>query len=378
MRGRSWSLEMYGGAAGALGGLAEQLPPLFAVGSDLRGDHPLFPVVSEAWEELAGALTRGETHYTDVMGIEILRWEVSRLLEVLGLGRWDPQALLITAGEQESRFLAIQTLGRAGWALLLPAVVHPGVRLAAAAVPGRLVEQLPVDETLTPEPEVVREAFSRHRVAALYLEVPNRFTGRVISARRFEALVEEVQRAGGVLVIDVGLVSWLPPASVPAMLADSSAAGRVWLLGSLFPGTGVDRWLIGYLAVPGMWVGQAKSLKQMVAICTCAPVQWAAVGAVRAAMEGHWRWREHLERLRGEVTGYLPREAILPGEAATVVAISLAGRGGRGGLPVNGLLGEAFGLPGALRLTITPSGESVEAARLLARWLTLEEGASPS
>ncbi|MDR7468015.1 MAG: pyridoxal phosphate-dependent aminotransferase [Armatimonadota bacterium] len=342
------------------------LPPHFAIGADLSGDHPLFPIPPEALRELAAALDRSETHYTDVMGVAPLRAGVARLLGALGLGIRDPATILVSSGEQESRFLALQTLSRAGRALLLPAVVHPGAWLAARVVPGGRIERLPVDETLTPTQESVRAAFARHASAALYLEVPNRFTGRAVASDRFAALLQEVQRADGMMVVDAGIAPWLPPSLVPAPLADSVAAERIWLLGSLCPGTGVDGWQIGYLAVPPEWIGAARSLKQIIAICTSVPVQWAAVGALQAAGEVHAARRETLRQLRADALRHLPQSEVLPGDAATVLAIRY-GSGKPPALPFVAASGEAFGLPGALRLTITPSGEAVAAAALLAR-----------
>jgi aspartate/methionine/tyrosine aminotransferase len=350
---------------------APPLPPHFAIGADLSGDHPPFPVLPEALRELAAALERSETHYTDVMGVAPLRAEVARLLGALGLGVRDPATILVSAGEQESRFLAVQTLARAGRTLLLPAVVHPGAWLAARVVPGGRIERVAVDETLTPTLESAQAAFDRHPSAALYLEVPNRFTGRAVASDRFAALLEEARRAGGMVVVDAGIAPWLPPSLVPAPLADPAAAERVWLLGSLFPGTGMDGWQSGYLAVPPEWVGPARSLKQIIAICTSAPVQWAAVGALRAAGEAHTARRETLLRVRADALRHLPQGAALAGDAATVLAIRHGWRE-RPTLPFVAAPGEAFGLPGALRLTVTPSGEAVAAAALLARALAVQ------
>ncbi|MGQ0572290.1 MAG: hypothetical protein ACT4P5_22520, partial [Armatimonadota bacterium] len=115
------------------------------------------------------ALDRGETHYADVPGIAPLRATVADALRGWGL-QVDPQdGLLITAGEQEARFLALQTVAQAGYRLALPSVVHPGARKAAAL--GRTtVDRFALDpDTMTPDLHDIRRVLAAGP-AVLYLE----------------------------------------------------------------------------------------------------------------------------------------------------------------------------------------------------------------
>lgn len=357
-----------------MGDLLIPMPPYFAVGTDLSGDHPPFPIAPEAVQEFAGALERSETHYTDVLGITPLREEVARILAEFGLGRPDSENVMITAGEQEARFVALQTLARAGYTTLLPSVVHPGA-LKAASIAGRRVERLTVDESLAPRPADVRAVLERIRPAALYLEVPNRLSGRVTDGAVLEALLREVTRSDAVAIIDAGAAPWLPADKLPAVLARPETAERTFLLGALFPGTGIDGWLSGYLTVPKAWVPQARSLKQIVAICTSAPVQWASLGALRAARSDHAARRERLRQIKIEALESLPECSVLPGETATILAVNLS-RLARAAqdVPIRGAAGDAFGMPGTMRLAVTPTGEVVDAAASLAKRLD-ERGA---
>lgn len=350
----------------AIDALQLDLPAPTAAGRDLSGDHPVFDLAPEVRANTRAALDRGETHYADVPGVAELRDETARALRAWGLNVNGADGLIITAGEQEARFLAIQMLAHLGYRVLLPEVVHPGARKAAAL--GRVdVGRVAMDPmTLMPDVSSVRRALAGGR-AALYLESPNRLTGKVIDRRPLTTIAEEVTRSDGIAIWDAALAPWVPEDVDYAMAAAlPGMAERTVTIGSLWSGTGIEGWLAAYLAGPPSLLTQGKNLKQILAICTTTPAQWAALGALQRREIGHRARRDLLLKHKRNAAALLP-SIVLPGETASVIAVRLPEPVTLTGLPFRPMPGDAFGAPGCLRFTVTPDGEVVDALRNLAR-----------
>lgn len=342
-----------------------ELPPPTAEGDDLSGDHPAFAPIPEARAAVREALSRGETHYADVPGVAPLREALGAALDAWGLPVDSSDGLMITAGEQEARFLASQTLASAGYRLVLPSVVHPGARKAAAL--GQVkVDRVPLDPvTLSPDVESLRAALAGDP-AALYLESPNRLSGRVLARELVEAIAAEVVRADALVVWDASLANWAAPETYVAIGALPGMADRTVTIGSMWAGVGLEAWLAAYLAGPPRFFARARSLKQIIAICTTTPAQWGVLGALRAATPADQRARrELLRRHRDEAVSLWP-EAVLPGEAVSLVAVRVPNGFDADTLGVRAMPGAPFGAPGVLRLTVTAEGAVVGAMRALA------------
>jgi aspartate/methionine/tyrosine aminotransferase len=341
------------------------LPPVTAAGADLSGDHPLFDVVPEALAELRTALDRSETHYADVPGIAPLRERVAEMLNAQGLPVHAGDGLIITHGEQEGRFIAVQTAARLGARIILPAVVHPGAA-KTAAIALTTVDRVPLDmTTMAPELGALREALRAGGKAAAYVESPNRLTGKVIDRKTVEAIADAVKASDAVIVWDASLATWVPDGTDVAMIGTlPGMAERTLTLGTLWSGAGVDGWLAAYLAGPPALFGQARSFKQIIAICTTTPAQWGVLGAMRSGDSVHRRRLAALAKIRADAARQA-KDAVLPGEAVTVLAVRRPARANLAALGGHPMAGEAFGAPGILRFTVTPGGEIVNAVATL-------------
>ncbi|NLE57620.1 MAG: hypothetical protein GX616_04620, partial [Planctomycetes bacterium] len=113
--------------------LTVQLPhPMPAqVGLDLSVDQPASFLDYEMVESARQAVESGQTHYVDVPGVMPLREALAGYLGEMGASGYGAGEVLVSAGVQEARFLAIQMMAGLGGEIALPAVVHPGVRKAA-------------------------------------------------------------------------------------------------------------------------------------------------------------------------------------------------------------------------------------------------------
>ncbi|MBM3449844.1 MAG: aminotransferase class I/II-fold pyridoxal phosphate-dependent enzyme [Armatimonadetes bacterium] len=330
---------------------------------NLGADHPRYALASEARDEAIAALERNETHYTDVGGIKPLREKVASVLKGWGLPATETD-LLCPAGEQEARFLALQTLSRAGYKLALPEVVHPGARKAAAMREADATTFAVDANTLEPDLDSAKRALAGGKTA-LYLESPNRLTGKVIARAKAEAIAAAVKEAGGAVVWDASLVPWLVPGTeCVAIGALDGMADRTVTIGTLWPGTGVDAWLIAYLSGPADFVNPARSIKQVIAICTSSPVQWGALGALKSGEDAHKERVAQLADIRAKAVAKAGGRA-LPGETVNVVAVQVPG-GNVASLPGAPAPGDGFGRADVARFLVTPTGEIIEALAVAA------------
>jgi N-succinyldiaminopimelate aminotransferase len=348
----------------ALDGLDLDMPAPTAAGQDLSGDHPYFDLTPAAREALGAALDRGETHYADVPGIAPLCDAVADALTARGLRVNARNEIMITAGEQEARFLAIQVLGQAGYRLALPSIVHPGARKAAAL--GRTgVNTFALDaRTMRPDMGAVRRTLAAGPVG-LYLESPNRLTGKILDRGDVDAIAAEVRKTDAFVLWDATLVDWVPRQAGYAMIGSlPGMKERTITFGTLWSGLGLEDWQAAYLASPEAVFAAAQSLKQIIAICTTTPAQWGVLGALEAAMEDQTARRAALESQRAAAAGVWP-DAVLPGDVPSVLAVRTRRRVDLAALPVRAMPGEPFGAPGVVRFTVTQTGDVPCAVRAL-------------
>ena len=86
---------------------------------DLRGDQPTSQLSEHAITTANNALQEGQTHYVDVPGIMPLREAIADALP----SGYNPEGVLVTAGVQEARFLALQVLAEESSVLAVPSIV---------------------------------------------------------------------------------------------------------------------------------------------------------------------------------------------------------------------------------------------------------------
>src|SRR4051794_1962905 len=169
----------------------------------LAREYPVLDIPSALRHSVAEALQRGETHYTDVAGVEPVRRELAETLARHGIPV-SADGILLTAGDQESRFITIHGLGRAGGALALPAVVYPGTRQAAVVRGGSPVSIAadPVTGLITVQG--VRAALEAG-ATTIYLENPGRLTGKLIDPAELADIAALIVAADARAICDEGL-----------------------------------------------------------------------------------------------------------------------------------------------------------------------------
>ncbi|NDJ63310.1 MAG: aminotransferase class I/II-fold pyridoxal phosphate-dependent enzyme, partial [Chloroflexi bacterium] len=348
-------------------------PPLMMRGPhDLSADDFQSPLDERMIDSTITALEAGQTHYVEVPGIPPLREALAAHLNATTKANYAPDNLLVTAGMQEARFLTIQLIGQEFERIALPTVIHPGARKALGVRP-MPIDTITVDPDngLLPTPNGVRtvlEAGSR----LIYLESPSRLTGATFTAAAVAEIAELIASYDASVIWDQGLSAWLPADTYTSLTAQTDAANRTAAIGEAWPGMGLASWFIGYIAAPTDWIPPMQSQKQIMAICTSTPSQYAALEASQIFAEAHPTHLQTLTQQRAALVDLAAGAKLEPltGGAATVFAArALADKA-----QISAKLSEAgytvadgadFGAPDVLRFTVTMSGAAQNALKHL-------------
>ncbi len=342
---------------------------------DLSSEQPLTPMPPSVTQVASDKMAAGETHYADIAGIQPLKECVCSFLRRLDVEATSDQ-VLITAGEQETRFLCITSQSFHGDArkIALPAVVHPGAGDAAGY--RRLEEiEIQVDGDLQPTLDGINRALDEG-ADILYLESPNRLTGRVLDEGFTRSVLEAADASGATVVWDQGLAPWVHGQAYRGALS-YGITDSVRAMGAATVAVGMESWPLGYIvSSTDVLNGQVRLLKQIICICTSTVSQWGAVEAHRYIDGRLDDIRESLHLRRAEAADLLSDGAgieILSSPTSSHLALKFADERefarAKSVLDEKGYRytdGENYGATRVMRLTTTTSFEGiVRAAEIL-------------
>ncbi len=335
---------------------------------DLSTDHPNFLPDESILDGAIKALEAGETHYVDVPGVPSLRDSIVTYLQESGFANYNQDTVQVTAGMQECRFLSIQNIGDQQPSIAIPTVVHPGVHKAIGIRPMKVVS-LPVDSRrLLPTIEGIQHAIAEG-CRMIYLESPSRLTGGVYSLVEVQQIGELVKANSVDLLWDQGLSPWMNEGDCPSVAATPGIQDYVTILGELWPGTGMERFYLGYIAGPEKWMKVFKTQKQVISICTNAQIQFAAIEAFPNFKANHESRHSLLAENHRKALFALNKlnVDVLQGSTVNLIAFRAAKEvlAKLSGLGYKVVDGGDFGAEGVLRISITPQGAELEALKRL-------------
>ena len=337
---------------------------------DLGADGLIRPLDERIIAAAADALESGQTHYVDVPGIAPLRAAVADFLAGFCGASYAQANIVVTAGMQEARFLAIQMIGAQFESIAIPEVAHPGVG-KALGTRQRTVIPLPatLDSGCLPSVKSIAKALDAG-CRLLYLESPSRLSGAVYSADETAAISDIARQREAGIIWDQGLAVWVEGASASPAAHDPEAE-RVACIGEAFPGMGLASWFIGYIAAPEAWVAPMQSQKQIMSICTSTASQYGALEASQHFSEARASQLASLAGFRADALAAAveARLSVVAGAASSIIALrSEAGAAAMlarlNAAGYDAANGADFGAPDAIRLNITHS--TAEALRALA------------
>ncbi len=326
------------------------------------------PAVAAAVREV---MARGAVRYTGAAGAAVLREAVARRAARAAPGL-DAGNVVVTVGAKQALALACLALLEAGDEALIP---HPAWPSFAAMV--RLAGAVPVPVPTLPErgwrpdPAAVAAAWTA-RTRLLVLASPHNPTGATLAQHEVDALVEVALARGGAVLSDETYAAFFwggePPGSALPWVA--LAPGRVAVASSVSKAFGMTGWRVGWLLAAEPLVSAVARLAAHTTTCAPAAGQLAAAAALADA--GRWEAAAR-ERLRPRREALVAALEELPGvrlipPAGALYAFPLLDPPPAGGTEalarrlledhrVAVVPGEAFGAPGALRISFAvPEG----------------------
>jgi aspartate/methionine/tyrosine aminotransferase len=233
------------------------------------------PVVDAA----IAALDREPMGYTASLGLPALREALARFyVDRYGVNV-GPERIMVTAGASGAFLIAMGSLVDPGDELLMPDPCYPCNRHFVHMF-GGVAKTIPSDETTRYQlaaPDVTRHWSPRTR--GVVLASPSNPTGTMVPEDALEAILAEVERRGGVAIVDEiyqGLTYDGP--RHPTALARSTDILVVNSFSKYFSMTG---WRLGWLVAPPEYVREMERFAQNAFISVSAPAQYAALAAFR-------------------------------------------------------------------------------------------------
>ena len=330
------------------------------------------------------ALNRGETHYTDRVGIIPLRQAVAARIAAEDGLEYNPQGeVLICGGGREALFVATQMIIQPGDEVLVPTPASrsfaEGVRLAGG-VP--IAVRTRAEDGFALQAEAVAAALTP-RTRVLLFASPNAPSGGVTTGSDLAAIAALTREHDLTVIWD----ETFRPFVFDGVRQENIAAlpgmrERTAIVGSFSARYAMAGWRTGYVIAPARLLHPIVMLKQALTICSAALSQWAALAALTGPQGETHELVEEIAARRaaalpalaalglpayGQGTPYLfvdVRRSGLDGRAFAALALREAG--------VRLLPGEHFGLHGAgfVRLSLAvPTPRLLDAIGRLARCL---------
>ena len=208
---------------------------------------------ARARDAAAAALDRGETHYTDRPGIRPLRAAVARDLdERYGLGL-DPDSVVITCGDTEARFVAVQQLLPPGGALCAITPDRERILGPVSLRGGRLADLDEGGAATAPDASVY------------YLDAAS-------GAEELASALGVIRSSDAWLIFDT---TYAPTGRLHPK--QHGLAERTVTIGGIGFTDGMEGWRVGFLASPPSQTALLRDFKQALTICTTNLSQWAAL-----------------------------------------------------------------------------------------------------
>ena len=249
---------------------------------DLASDELDQPTAEHIVQATIDALNRGETHYTDRVGIIPLRQALAaRIAAEDGLDYNPKGEALICGGGREALFVATQMIVEPGDEVIVPDLAPTsfaeGIRLSGGTPVA--VPTLP-EHNFALKADAVRAAITP-RTRVLLFASPAAPTGGVTTGQDLAELAALAHEYNLIVIWDETYrtfafdgVRQQNIAALPGM------RDRTAIVGSFSTRYAMTGWRIGYVVAPAQLLHSITMMKQALTICSAASMQWAALAAL--------------------------------------------------------------------------------------------------
>jgi aspartate/methionine/tyrosine aminotransferase len=254
------------------------------------------------------ALGEGGTHYTHPLGIPQLREAIAASIKANGGGDYTAEEVVVTAGAQESMFVAMLALIDPGDEVIIPSpgygTYHQAVELASGTIV--TVPTFEKDGFALTADAVAKALTPKTRM--LCLINPSNPTGMVIPPSEIEKLAALAVKHDlivisdeiyGRLVYDNARVQ--PVAALPGM------KDRTITIDGFSKAYAMTGWRIGYFAAPRHFTKPMAEIHHGLAICAPAVSQYAALAALTGSQDCVEDMRREYDKRRRVMMSALDR-----------------------------------------------------------------------
>jgi aspartate/methionine/tyrosine aminotransferase len=240
--------------------------------------QPDFPAPQPVVDAAIAALNREPMEYTPSLGLPALREALAGFYaDRYGLDV-APARIMVTAGASGAFMVAMGSLVDPGDELLMPDPCYPCNRHFVRMFEGRATT-VPSDERT--HYQLSAQDVARHwgeRTRGVVLASPSNPTGTTVAPEELRAILAEVERRGGLAIVDEiyqGLSYGRRP---PTALG---ASDRILVVNSFSKYFCMTGWRLGWLVAPPEYVREMERFAQNAFISVSAPAQYAALAAFR-------------------------------------------------------------------------------------------------
>jgi len=238
--------------------------------------EPDFPTPEPIRQAAIQSIARGQTFYTEALGLPALREAISEFYRARCDISVPATRIAVTNGASGALNLAFACLANPGSEWLLADPGYPCNRhilrtYEGTAIPLRVGPQ----SNFQPTPEQVAGAWNE-RTAGLLVASPANPTGTLLNPAEVSALAALCRAREGHFLVDEiyqGL-------TYETDMSTACAAGDdIWVINSFSKYFQMTGWRLGWLVIPEAFVRDVEKLAQNLVLCPSAPAQHGALAA---------------------------------------------------------------------------------------------------
>ncbi|KAB2925065.1 MAG: pyridoxal phosphate-dependent aminotransferase [Dechloromonas sp.] len=238
--------------------------------------EPDFPTPEPIRQAAIRSIARGETYYTEALGLPALREAISAFYrERCGIAV-PAKRIAVTNGASGALNLAFACLANPGSEWLLTDPGYPCNRHILRTYEGSPVAlQVGPQSNFQPTPGQVAAAWNE-RTAGLLVASPANPTGTLLTPAEIAALAKLCRDRQGHFLVDEIYQGLTYETDMSTACA---ASDDIWVINSFSKYFQMTGWRLGWMVIPEAFVRDVEKLAQNLVLCPSAPAQHGALAA---------------------------------------------------------------------------------------------------
>ncbi|WP_297422349.1 aminotransferase class I/II-fold pyridoxal phosphate-dependent enzyme [Clostridium sp.] len=255
--------------------------------------QPDFPVPIDISEAMIKAINDNKTVYTSNAGIDELRDEICRYLNIFEIS-YDKEEICITVGGSEGLYSVLFAVMNAGEKILLPGPAYPAYENIGIMI-GADVVTYPLKEDFTLDIGVIREKLEKENIKVLMLSFPSNPTGAILSKEQRDELVEIIKEKDIIVITDEMYSAIIFDEYYSVAQASEIKEKVIYVSGfsKIFSMTGLR---IGYVACCERYMKEIMKVHQYGVSCAPSIAQYGVLEGLKKSLNDVETMRKTFER----------------------------------------------------------------------------------